>query len=164
VLHAALRAASGRGFPADDAEEDLQFASPVWGAVAQGSETVAGRVGARWRLVQPHRDVTGPDDHPVVVISADPDLAPVGAALAARFEAMDSGYSIVVASNGISGHVPTPILGAMRQGTIIRFGNNFYLHSVETGPVPPSTFALPPTILDGEQTIARMIRALQRGG
>ena len=98
-----------------------------------GSETLAGRAGTVFRLSDPRQ----PSDAFDLVISTDPELAPLGRALGS-----------LVAVFGITMSRTSPALAEalaelVGRGALLRFGPLWRLESVEVAPVPQSVFALP---------------------
>lgn len=131
----------------DSADTDGQ--PETYEIVETGTENVGDREGVvlTVRREGQESDIT---DH--YVVNRDTDLAPIGAALARQFS------SSVEAMHGIPG---AQDFGAymseiFSRGTVIRLGNLFRLESVDTSPVPPSEFTLPPTVLTRAEFIARM--------
>ena len=123
--------------------------------VRAGTATVAGRTGILWTIQARFDDARlgeGPYDF---LTSPDPDLAPVGQALARQFAVSTGGPSVSSGPLGVMGSLPRGLHSIIQQGTIIRMGRMLRLQSVETTPVPDSTFALPNPILTREQFIAR---------
>jgi hypothetical protein len=117
-------------------------ADPVMpGPTDGGGETVAGRAGRRWILLSgdPPRGADVMD----VVLSDDPELAPIGRALAALFTEDTLGVGGSVGPGGLTGNVTPPALALIRRGTILRFSGMARLESVTRAPIPPSAFALP---------------------
>ena len=111
-----------------------------------GSETLAGRAGTVFRLGAPQH----PADSLELVISADPELAPLGPAMAAHiapfFETM----------SGAMPGVSAAVVELMARGTLIRLGDLWRLDSVEIAPVAPSAFALPSPPIDRAALAARL--------
>lgn len=130
-------------------------------AIPDGTETVRGRTGTRWRLAVGDDD--GREGEADWVISDDPDLAPVGAALAQQFEVIENGSRMAVGP-GVSGSVPPAMLEPLRRGTILRMGDLLFFHSVRRGPLPPGAAALPKMVLGGDAFIARAGWLRRRGG
>lgn len=115
-------------------------------AIAEsGTETVAGRAGTLFRLSDPRQ----PSDTFDLVISTDPELAPLGRAIGS-----------LVGVFGITLSRTSPGLGAafselVGRGALLRFGPLWRLESVEVAPVPRSAFALPSAPLSPEALRAR---------
>jgi hypothetical protein len=111
-----------------------------------GSETLAGRAGTLFRLGRAQH----PTDTFELVISADPELAPIGRAMAAHVA------PFFTAMGGAMPGLATAASELMGRGTLIRLGYLWRLESVETAPVPPSAFALPSAPLSREALAARL--------
>lgn len=111
-----------------------------------GSETLAGRVGTVFRLSRPQH----PTDSLELVISADPELAPLGRALAGHIA------PFFTTMGGAMPGVAAAASELMARGTLIRLGDLWRLDSVETAPVPPSAFALPSAPISAEALAARL--------
>jgi hypothetical protein len=121
-------------------------------AVERGTITIAGRSGTRWLLasrVPRPRDSMEPEW--VFVVSDDPQLAPIGRAIARQFRLERRGFSMSPAGGEFGGALPPEMLAVVQRGTLIGIDGQLYLRSVETAPVPPSAFTLPPTLLTREQ-------------
>lgn len=115
--------------------------------VSRGTVTVAGRSGEAFG--QEGRSASPPD----VVISRDPALAPLGAAMAAQFRASltllgecASTFPIFVQMQGLLESGAPLIFGPVRLG------------SVSTGPIDPARFVLPAAPASREQVRALMAR------
>lgn len=115
--------------------------------VSKGTFTVAGRPGEAFST--PSRTAT----LPVVVISHDPALAPLGAAMAAQFR-----ISMGLMERCASG---TPMFAQMQRlldsGTPLKFGP-MQLEKVESGTVDPARFVLPAAPATREQVRALITR------
>lgn len=131
--------------------------------VEEGNERVAGRIGLRWRIEpgsrRRRRDSLWDGNDSVYVVSSDPALAPIGAALNARFERSADSYLLRLGGVGISGTLPSDLHAIIRRGTMLRIGNLVRLRRVHTRPLPASAFALPTTILTREEFIKRSAAA-----
>lgn len=137
--------------------------------VEGGMETVAGRQGRLYRITMaappeprpaaaqtgedPEDDVEPAAPPPLeVVISEDPELAPVGREMARLF---DSANGLVDAVMGTTPALIGQIRDLLARGTVIRVGDQFRLRSVSTDAVPDSAFALPGPVLTRAQLRAR---------
>jgi hypothetical protein len=116
-------------------------------AIAEhGTETIAGRTGALFRISMPGN----PSDAFEIVVSADPEPAPLGRAMMAL---------LIPFSTTMSRETPgfaaafSDVLG---RGTVLRLGQMWRLESVDTGPVPPSAFAIPGAPLSRDELLARL--------
>src|SRR3954451_16168583 len=116
-------------------------------AIAEhGTETIAGRTGAMFRISMPGN----PSDAFEIVVSAEPELAPLGRAMMAL---------LVPFSTTMSRETPgfaaafSDVLG---RGTVLRLGPLWRLDSIESGPVPASAFALPSAPLGRDELLARL--------
>jgi len=114
--------------------------------VQTGSETLAGRAGTVFRLSPPQH----PADSVELVISADPELAPLGPAMAGHLAPFFE--TIGRATPGLS----AAMVELMARGTLIRLGDLWRLDSVVIAPVAPSAFALPSAPIDREALAARL--------
>jgi hypothetical protein len=112
----------------------------------EGSETVAGRTGTKFRISLTEESV----DAFEVVISTDPELAPLGRVVAAHFAPFFR--TTTRAMPGLAEAV-TDLLG---RGTLLRFGPLFQLESLDAAPIPASAFALPSAPLSREALAARL--------
>jgi len=134
-----------------EAPADLQ---PELTAHRFGEERVAGRSGTRWVL-----DFAGAEPvenpHWTFVISEDPELAPVGRALARQYLTDTADLQLAIGLGRPFGSVPRALHPQIRTGTLIRM-DGMTLESVDTSQVPAATFVLPVTILDGNQFLARI--------
>ena len=138
ALLGSLRGAAGRpDAPAGDRGVTITEA---------GSETLAGRAGTLFRLSRPQQ----PTDSLELVISTDPELAPLGRAMAGHIAPF-----FTAMSSGIPGLAPAAS-ELIQRGALIRLGNLFQLESIDTAPVPPSAFALPSAPLSPEALAARL--------
>lgn len=126
--------------------DDLQRAPAFPSMVSRGTVTIAGRAGEAY----------GHDRHagsrPEVVISRDPALAPLGAAMAAQFR-----LSMTMMGPCAS---KVPMFAQMQalldSGAPLQFGP-MRLDTVETGPIDPARFVLPAAPETREQVRARMV-------
>jgi hypothetical protein len=107
---------------------------------------VQGRKGAPYYFAGPRR----PEIAPVVVMSSDPELAPLGAAMAHQF-AMSDNLQFVAAPNPFNLEVET----IMRSGAPIEFAGA-ELTTVSHDPIPPSRFELPASAESREDIIKRI--------
>lgn len=111
----------------------------------QGPETVAGRAGTIFRVGAP-----GSADAIDVVITEDPELAPVGQAMVTQVA------PILTASLESMPELGEALMGLFARGTLIRFGFIWQLDSVDTAPVAASAFELPSAPLDRAALRARL--------
>lgn len=114
----------------------------------QGEETVGGRRGTRFRLK--FVGSANPEETLDVVISDDPELAPVGRAMEAQLAPLLS-----ASMTGTPG-LFQGLADLMARGTVIRFGFLWELESVATGPVDAAAFELPGPVLSGEALRERL--------
>jgi hypothetical protein len=116
-------------------------------AIAErGTETVAGRTGALFRISMPGN----PSDAFEIVVSADPELAPLGRAMMALLVP----FSVTMSRE-------TPGFGAafsdvLGRGTVLRLGPLWRLENIDSAPVPPSAFTLPSAPLSRDELLARL--------
>jgi hypothetical protein len=124
---------AGLPLPVDPVE--ARAAGPTDG----GQEPIAGHPGRRWILSEP----APPSGFlATLVLSDDPQLAPVGRAMAML--AVESRYvGAMVGRSGLSVHGPPEVIALIRRGTILRFTHLARLESVSRAPIPPSAFVLP---------------------
>jgi hypothetical protein len=122
---------------------------------ANGMETVGGRTGTVWTLAPPGEDNSLAGDF---VVSDDPALAPIGRVIARQYGASAGALSrMVPGTSGLEGRSFSDLYGPIfARGTIIRFGRQMRLESVDIGPVPASAFELPTEVLTRERFVARM--------
>jgi len=111
-----------------------------------GSETLAGRAGTVFRLSRPQQ----PADSLELVISTDPELAPLGRALAGHIAPF-----FTTMSNQVPG-LAAAATELMQGGALIRLGDLWRLESIDTAPVPPSAFVLPSAPISAEALAARL--------
>ena len=128
------------GFPGSD---DLAMTR----LVERGVETVGGREGVVLLLESP--DQPSPDTNHAFVVSADPDLAPVGSLVSTIF---GSGL-------GIPGPFGTQFREIQARGTLIRMSFMLRLERTSHEPIPPTAFELPGPVLNGEEAEVRLGRA-----
>ena len=114
----------------------------------QGEEVVAGRRGTLFRVK--FVGSASPEETMDIVISDDPELAPVGRAMAAQLG------PLLTASIASTPGLSQGLADLMARGTVIRFGFVWELESVETGPVDASGFALRGSPLSGEPLRERL--------
>ncbi len=107
---------------------------------------VQGRKGTPYYFPGPRR----PDVPPVVVISSDPELAPIGVAMA-RQVAMSASLQFVAAASPFNLELET----IMRGGAPIEFAGA-ELTTVSHEPIPPSRFELPAAAESLEDIIKRI--------
>lgn len=127
--------------------EAVRDAGPPLDLVSRGTVTVAGRTGEAYSTAGSKRS------HPDVVISHDPALAPLGAAMAAQFRLSQTAL-------GRCGRTPAhfaQMQALLDRGTALRFGP-MQLEKVEYGPVDPARFVLPAAPASREVIRAQMIR------
>jgi hypothetical protein len=121
--------------------------SPIAFEVVDGDrETVAGRTGQVVML----RSRANPSDMFEIVINTDPDLAPLGRAMAAQL-----GPFFMTVSYQFPG-IGEAFAGVLRRGTLLRLGNLWRLESIDTAPVPQSAFALPSRPISKAALAARL--------
>ena len=115
--------------------------------VSRGTVTIAGRTGEAYG--QEGRSNSGAD----VVISRDPALAPLGAAMAAQFR------SSLALLGECAASVPlfVQMQGLLDSGAPLEFGP-IRLDTVRTGPIDPARFVLPAAPATREQVRALMTR------
>jgi hypothetical protein len=116
--------------------------------VSKGSETVAGRTGTVWALRSAGRAEASFD----AVLSADPDLAPVGRAIAAQFALSSRMMKLMLGSVPDFMAKTEEMLG---KGAVIRLSRMLRLDRVSHDPIPPSEFVLPAVVLTKDQYAAR---------
>lgn len=110
---------------------ELTSAGPL---LAKGDDIVVqGRKGTPYYFSGPRR----PDVPPVVVISSDPELAPIGVAMARQF-AMSASLQLVAATSASN----LELENIMRGGAPIEFARA-ELTTVSHEPIPPARFELP---------------------
>jgi hypothetical protein len=147
-----------------------QIAEARFEIVEGGIETVAGRQGRVYRLqaIVPPAPVPAsahggdgtenPDAPPPpfeIVISEDPELAPVGREIARLFA---SGGPIAEAVLGRVPEAMEQVRALLARGTPIRIADRFRLRSVSPAPIPDSAFALPGPVLSRAELAARAPR------
>lgn len=123
---------------------------PAAELVSAGTESVGGRTGTVWTLRMPTK---AEREKLEVVIATDPDIAPVGRAIAGEF-----GLSAQMMAQ-LVGSVPDFMVkmnAALSKGTAIRIAKALRLDSVSHAPVSASEFALPAVVLTKEQFAARV--------
>jgi|ERR1044072_1239153 hypothetical protein len=114
--------------------------------VERGTETLAGRTGTVFRISDPRR----PSEPFDMVISTDPELAPLGRAVGSVI----GPFSVTVSrAMPAFGAAVSELAG---RGTLLRFGPLWRLERIEIAPVPESTFALPGAPLDRDALRARL--------
>jgi hypothetical protein len=128
---------------------------PAYEVIEGGTETVADRTGKVWWLRVKGEPTPTAGARPSgfdFVVNGDPDLAPVGRALARQMGASSAmmGAITEVARDFVMGNDEI-----FAKGTVIRMSRVMRLDSVDTNPVPASAFALPATVLTREQFAAR---------
>ncbi|MEA3061329.1 MAG: hypothetical protein QOJ94_1110 [Sphingomonadales bacterium] len=120
---------------------------PAGKLVSRGAMTVSGRTGEAYAME------SRPASRPDVVISHDPALAPLGAAMAAQFRESAALMGPCWAS--------VPMVAQMQalldSGAPLQFGP-MRLDTVETGPIDPARFALPAAPATREQVRGLMTR------
>ncbi|HYJ52708.1 MAG TPA: hypothetical protein VEW04_06015 [Allosphingosinicella sp.] len=164
VVNDAIR----RAMPVAVREALAHVAQARFEIVEGGIETVAGRRGRVYtlRAIVPPAPVPAsahggdgtenPDAPPPpfeMVISDDPELAPVGRELARLFA---SGGPLIEAVLGAVPEAVTQMQSLLARGTPIRIGDQFHLSSVSAAPIPDRVFALPATPLTRAQLAERM--------
>jgi len=138
ALMAQLLRAAGQADPRADGEGVTMAEA--------GNETLAGRVGTVFRLSRPQH----PADSLDLVISADPELAALGRALAGHIA------PFFTTMGGAMPGVAAAASELMARGTLIRLGDLWRLDSVETAMVAPSSFALPSAPISAQALAARL--------
>lgn len=133
-----------------------------------GMETIAGREGRVYRITpiapptprpaaqggQERQGAEMPQMQPLeIVISEDPELAPVGREMARLFE---SGSGLVDAVMGTRPAVAGQIRELLARGTLIRLADALRLRSVSSDAIPDSAFALPGPVLTRAELRERM--------
>jgi hypothetical protein len=121
--------------------------APVPKLVSLGTMTVAGRTGEAFGLEG------RPATHPAVIISHDPALAPLGAAMSAQFRASSS--MLGSCSSAIPAVVQMQAL--LDSGAPLEFGG-MRLETVETGAIDPARFVLPAAPATRDQVRAMIMR------
>lgn len=155
VANEIARAMIGGAPIPEGAEPRIDFDPPA----RAGTETVAGRTGTTWVIL----GGAGSDGERVdLVVSADPDLAPIGRALALQFRESSISVGAGVGPLGLSGELPRALLAILERGAILRYGNMARLQGVDTRSIPASTFALPAAPMTREQLAARVRSELMR--
>jgi len=152
------------------AREGMNLFADIRIEVAEGGmETVAGRQGRVYRITtvlppmppsastQPGEDAEE-SEPPVVppleiVISDDPELAPVGREMARLF---DSANGVIETVVGARLALVGQIRDLLARGTLIRLADQFRLRSVSTDAIPDSAFVLPGAALTRAELRARM--------
>jgi hypothetical protein len=115
--------------------------------LAKGDDiAVKGRKGTPYYFPGPRR----PEIPPIVVMSSDPELAPLGVAMAHQF-AMSNNLQFVAAPNPFNLEVET----IMRGGAPIEFAGA-ELTTVSHDPIPPSRFELPAAAESREDIVKRI--------
>jgi len=126
---------------------DLSREPSSYRLVSRGTVTIAGRTGEAY----------GPEgregSRPDVVISRDPALAPLGAAMAAQFRAS------MAMMGGCASTIPmfVQMQALLDSGAPLEFGP-VRLETVQAGPVDPTRFALPAPPATRDQVRALMVR------
>jgi hypothetical protein len=92
-----------------------------------------------------------------VVISDDPQLAPVGREMARLFDS--AANPIMEAVMGTPPPVVAQIRELLRRGTVLRIGNELRLRSVSTEEVADTAFVLPGPVLTRAEVRARAPQA-----
>lgn len=124
--------------------------------VERGTETVGGRTGTLWsqRVDNGHGP---PRDGIDMVISSDPDLAPLGRVFARQFDMSLGGMRTML---GAAGPNMTSSFESMRallaRGAPLRMAHILRLENADTHPIPASEFVLPSAPLTRAQLEARL--------
>jgi hypothetical protein len=124
--------------------------------VERGTETVAGRTGTVWsqRVAGVHG---GPISGMDIVISSDPDLAPLARVFVRQFQTSLNGLRTMMGSTAaIPGSSSESMLALLARGAPLRMGQIMRLESVDTRPIAPSEFVLPATPLTRAELAARL--------
>jgi hypothetical protein len=114
--------------------------------VSRGMTTIAGRTGEAFA-------VDRPNSRPQLVLSHDPALAPLGAAMAAQFRESSS----LMGPCGSAVPMFAQMQALLDSGAPLQFAG-LQLDTVETGPIDPARFVLPAAPLTREQVRALMMR------
>jgi hypothetical protein len=120
---------------------------PAGKLVSRGAMTVSGRTGEAYAMES--RPASGPD----VVISHDPALAPLGAAMAAQFRQS----ATLMGPCWASAPMVAQMQALLESGAPLQFGP-MRLDTVETGPIDPARFVLPAAPATRDQVRALMNR------
>lgn len=125
---------------------------PAAAVSEHGTEVVAGRLGERFTIGSPGetRDVLD------VVISRDPDLAPIGRAMAVQFPPFFA---------AVGGRVPgvgDALAGLLRRGTMLKLGTIFQLQAIDRAPIAAGAFVLPGRLISREALRERVMREAGR--
>jgi hypothetical protein len=121
--------------------------APSPALVSRGTVTVAGRSGEAFGVA------ARTDARPDVVISRDPALAPLGAAMAAQFRLSMTMMGPCMGASGMFAQMQA----LLDSGTAIQMGP-MRLDTVVSGPVDPARFVLPAAPATREQVRAMMTR------
>lgn len=121
--------------------EEMQQHAPTIKLVQKGTMTINGRTGAAFFMQAPNGSLS---PMPWAVISSDPALAPLGAAMVRQFE-----MSLTTMSSTMGTRPFANMLAVLRTGAPIFF-TGAELASISTAPIPSSRFELPakPATLD----------------
>lgn len=121
--------------------DDSTGPQPDYVSVADGTATVAGYPGERWK-VHPK----GAPSLPALeaILSDDPALAGVGQGVAMHAGLLMRRNARI--RGGKPGKLEGAILNLYGRGAVLRFGDVFELERVEATPLSPDRFALPPVI------------------
>lgn len=112
--------------------------------VEQGIAVINGRTGRAYYRAD--------STTPMVVVSADPDLAELAAAMRRQFASREHGMGVIGLPNTTS-----PLRAALAQGAPISFAG-LTLRSVRHDPIPAARFALPQAPLSLEEVRDFMVR------
>ncbi|HMG47052.1 MAG TPA: hypothetical protein VK614_06300 [Allosphingosinicella sp.] len=126
---------------------------PAYRVVERGTEIVGGRSGTVVGLRTP-----GQENQPGLdfVVNTDPDLAPIGRAIARQFGGQTEGIWGMFGPGFESQRAYAAALQSIfERGTVIRMGRVMRLDTVDDRDLPDSLFTLPSAPLSREQFAAR---------
>ena len=156
VMAEQFRAMSGE-VPMPPPEPD---AEPRYQVIERGTEVVGGRSGTVLAL-----RASGQEDQPGLdfVVSRDPDLAPVGRAIARQYAGQAEGMrAMMMPALGTRGDYFTALQTIFERGAVIRMGRLMRLDAVDDRDLPDSLFTLPSAPLSREAFAARFSLAAPR--
>ena len=123
--------------------------------VANGTQTINGRTGDAFFMKLPDGKTS---DQPWAVISHDPQLAPLGTAMAGQFE-----MSMKLMQSVIPPAAFQPMLDVLHKGAPVLMAG-MTLQSVTDTPIPASEFVLPAAPQTLDQVRARMANGGMKAG